>query len=235
MRRLSVLLLSGALVLTISLLACSREDKAQADASADAPAEQQEEKEWAVQTESVPSLTDAQAEVFSKATGFDDGVYNPVCVVATQVVSGTNHAFLCTGGGADGVVDGWYFVVIYEDLNGGASVSHIEKIDPNNLETINNSESGNFVGGWRVDPGATTIVPEQALEAFKKALSSQNERDLTPIATLATKDGLSQHYAVLCSQNDNSLIVVDVLLREDGSAVFSSFSRLSLYSYVTAA
>ncbi len=81
-------------------------------------------------------ITEAAQKAFDKAmeTFEDDGmVYTPVSLLSTQVVSGMNYAFLCTGHPADAEStddDTTYKVIVYADLDGNATVTSVEESTP---------------------------------------------------------------------------------------------------------
>ena len=86
---------------------------------------------WAVSTEATSTLAAEEQAIFDQAMGDLVGVeYTPVALLGTQVVAGTNYAYLCSGEVMDGQgTQGWYVVVIYEDLDGNAEVTSIESFD----------------------------------------------------------------------------------------------------------
>ena len=89
---------------------------------------------WADSEDGV--ITDDAQKAFDKAmeTYDADGMlYTPVSLLSTQVVAGTNYAFLCNGQSADAesaADDVTYKVVVYADLEGNASVTSVEEYTP---------------------------------------------------------------------------------------------------------
>ena len=56
--------------------------------------------------------------------------YEPVALLATQVVSGTNYCFLCRGTVTyPDAQPGYYYVYVYEDLSGNAEILDIQEIE----------------------------------------------------------------------------------------------------------
>lgn len=76
-------------------------------------------------------LSDDENEIFTKALEGLTGVgYQPVATLATQVVAGTNYAFLAVGTTVTAnPVNHLYVVKVYADLQGNAEVQNICGID----------------------------------------------------------------------------------------------------------
>lgn len=78
--------------------------------------------------EAVPA--DAKEAFDSAIQGYTGMNLEPKALLATQVVSGTNYAFLCLGERVvQNPVKGWYVVVVYKDLQGKAKISSVEDFD----------------------------------------------------------------------------------------------------------
>ena len=74
------------------------------------------------------TLTDELKDIFSKALEDLTGAkYEPVELVATQVVAGTNYKFLANGTKTTNpITKGTYFITIYKDLQGNVKLLDIE-------------------------------------------------------------------------------------------------------------
>ena len=72
-----------------------------------------------------PAITEQAKDVFDKAVEGSDKEYEPVSLLATQVVAGTNYCFLCQTG--DDAV-GYALVYVYADLKGDASILGVKDI-----------------------------------------------------------------------------------------------------------
>ena len=83
---------------------------------------------WASTEDS--SITEEARAVFDKATEELEGAeYEPVDLLATQVVAGRNYCFLSrVRPNAPDAVPGYAFVYIYEDLHGDAEIMNIQEI-----------------------------------------------------------------------------------------------------------
>lgn len=92
---------------------------------------------WKDETELPNMLSQEDNAVFEKAMEGLVGVgYTPVATLATQVVAGTNYAFLAVGTTVTAEpVSHLYIVKVYNDLQGNAQVSNICGLD---LSKFNN-------------------------------------------------------------------------------------------------
>ncbi len=78
-----------------------------------------------------PSMTDEVKAIFEKGMADLVGVnYVPVTYLGSQVVAGTNHAFLCQATVVTpDAVPSWVIVYLYEDLEGKVSIINIADFD----------------------------------------------------------------------------------------------------------
>ncbi len=83
---------------------------------------------WSVPED--PAVTDELLALFEKGMEGLVGVdYVPVVLLGTQVVAGTNYAFLCQGTVVvPDAVPSWKVVYLYADLEGNASVLEIADV-----------------------------------------------------------------------------------------------------------
>lgn len=107
---------------------------------------------WTVPFYKEPDMNDGAYEVFEKAFAEWTGVgFNPFALLGTQVVAGTNYAFLCLA--TPVVADPnpyWAIVYINEDLEGNANILNIVSLVPSlegNEVAADIPEAG-IVGGW---------------------------------------------------------------------------------------
>ena len=77
------------------------------------------------------TITDELKDIFNKALdGLTGAKYEPVELVATQVVAGTNFKFLANGTKTtDPITKGTYYITIYKDLQGNIELKDIEVIE----------------------------------------------------------------------------------------------------------
>ena len=87
-----------------------------------------------------PTVTEELRELFEKGTETLTGAsYIPVAYLGSQVVAGTNYAFLCQAvtayPGALETEPSYAMVYLYKDLNGGVSVLSIAEFNVGSLCT----------------------------------------------------------------------------------------------------
>ena len=77
------------------------------------------------------TITDELKDIFNKALdGLTGAKYEPVELVATQVVAGTNYKFLANGTKTTNpITKGTYYITIYKDLQGNIELKDIEVIE----------------------------------------------------------------------------------------------------------
>ena len=153
---------------------------------------------WNVPEENVVVLNDDEAAIFADAIEGLTGVgYEPIAVVATQVVAGTNRAFLCKGtlvtpeGGT-----GWYIVTIYTNLEGVSEILSIKELDCENPLIAESDDTGDIVGGWTIVEPVGDVLPADAAEVYASATEDLGAR-YTPIALLGSQLESGTNYMVL--------------------------------------
>ncbi|MDO4808206.1 MAG: hypothetical protein Q4A07_13275 [Coriobacteriales bacterium] len=197
---------------------------------------------WTVYEEPTVVLTDDEREIFQKASvGYTGVDLEPITVLATQVVAGMNYAYLCKAATvtADPVTN-LAIVVVYNDLEGNATITSVKDIDLTDLKTLESVENkGNVAGGWEVSaPSNAIILPAEANEAFSKAAENYEDEVLTPMALLATQVVSGTNYKILCqgtvpgSDARPALYIVDLYADLQGNAEFTSVSAFDLHAYV---
>ena len=118
--------------------------------------------------------------------------YEPISVLATQVVSGTNYCILCRGKAtvpnAQPVIQ---LVYIYENLQGKAELT--------NTKTIIDSEM--LDGGFTANDGDIQLEKNSDVKtAFEKATQTLTGAELEPVAYLGSQVVAGSNYLVLCKQ-----------------------------------
>ena len=141
--KVTVGLLTGMVVL--SLIGCGMAEKVNAKENVvnDAEADAQEYilGGWDTNADELALDKNADAKAaFEKAIdGLVGYSYEPIALLGTQVVAGTNYAILVRGCAATlDAVPEFQIVYIYEDLNCNASILSIQEITLNAEETVNN-------------------------------------------------------------------------------------------------
>ena len=90
-----------------------------------------EEKVGGWQAAEDPAVTEELQAVFDKGLEGLVGVgYTPVAYLGSQVVAGTNHAFLCQARTVvPDAVPRWTIVYLYEDLKGNVTLMNVADFD----------------------------------------------------------------------------------------------------------
>ena len=223
-----ILLIALCAILVFSLAACAARDTE--------PAEEAESGEsvggWTINTANVASLSEEDEKLFDTAKAASDVLYQPIAKVATQVVAGTNHAFLC-------ITDKWYFVTVYEPLDGDPEMIGASEFDVINYATLDDAD-GEAVGAWEVTEGGIYSLPAKAFSAYEKASEGLVGVEYTPIALLATQLVSGTNYRFLCNGTTvtaepvTSLYVMEVYEDLDGNAKITAIDMLDLNEYVGA-
>lgn len=182
---------------------------------------------WTVaQDRSEPSIpSEAKAAFDLAASELTDGSYRLIAYLGSQVVAGTNYAFLCTVSGR-----GLCVVKVYKDLQGGASILSTEEIaisDYTQDEQIAFPETG-MAGGWYVNDATGTTLPENVQMAYETAMTGLVGVSYTPVAYLGSQVVAGSNYAVLCrattvtAEPATALAVVIIYADLEGGAQITS-------------
>lgn len=141
-------------------------------------------------TEQSPVLTDEVREIFAKAYPDEgenegDAYYDPIALLGTQVVSGTNYKILFRKGVVgDSTAEEYAVGKIYVDLQGNVEVLSTEETD---VKTELND------GAWEVYAVAELTDDEKT--AFEGAFDGLLGVSYEPLSVIAEKD---TGYMVLC-------------------------------------
>lgn len=196
---------------------------------------------WTSFTDTTPAATKDERGVFDQATKGLVGVnYELVRVLGTQVVAGTNYAFLARGTTVTAKPTcGWYILVAYQDLKGNVTLTSIKPIDLAKPATTDKVADGNLVGGWQVkNPSNAILEPQEAGRAFFKAAENYEGINLSPIATLGTQVVSGTNYLVLCqgtpvTENPtNQLYLATLYVDLQGNAKLTNVSGFDLTAYM---
>jgi len=196
---------------------------------------------WQVADIARVELTDEEADIFTKAMEKVLGVnYEAVCVLATQVVSGTNYAFLARGTvvSAD-PVSKFYIIKVYNDLQGNASAENITEIDVLDLKTTEETAE-NLLGGWEIKgtgkPGS--LGSEEAQTSFEKATSEVLGVIYNPVQLLASQVVNGTNYIALArgrvtdADATEGLYFVTWYADLEGNSKVSDIQKMDLTAYL---
>ena len=184
-------------------------------------------------------LADDEKEIFANGLKGLTGVgYEPVRVLAKQVVSGTNNAFLAKGTLVTAAPEtDYYIVTVYTDLEGKSEFKAINKIDIANLETTT-TKNEQLLGGWTVISGGKPgyFSDEKIMNSFEKAVKDE-KMVFSPIQLLATQPVSGTNYLALCfgKDADGNADLYFVKWYEDlqGNSKLESCDICNLQYYIT--
>lgn len=228
----ALLILASVLVLA----GCAKKEPAPAET-----AEPQTLGGWTVNTKIISNvMTEEQKAVFQKAADAEtEKQYQPVAMLASQIVSGTNYAFLALETDAEGS-SGWTIVKVYRSLNDQSEISSVSVIDPSDLKTTDTGIKPGLDGGWEVNPArADAIVLDQEVSsAFAEACGEYEEAVLSPLVLIASKVVSGTKYLILAQGTDWSdssehIYACDVWLKADNTAEAVNISKLDLLAYLS--
>ena len=173
-----------------------------------------------------PKLTKARRKLFKKAfKNFVGSKVTPVAYLASQVVAGTNHLYLCRIKAVVPNAQEYYcFVTIYEDLDGNVTVSKISTTDA--VTKINE-----LPGGWFQSSSAK--VSKGLRTALDDALMGLVGVGYTPVAVLSQQVVAGMNYCLLCESRivypgapvNYSLVYLYVGL--DGKSEITDIARIA--------
>ena len=167
---------------------------------------------------------------FEKATGALAGMeYEPLAVIGTQVVAGTNYCILCRGKAT--VPDAKTCIVlvyIYEDLQGNAEITGSKTIIGDEI----------LDGGWSANSGDTDIAKNADVKkAFEKSTETLTGAVLEPVAYLGSQVVAGSNYRLLCKSTatvpgaETEYALVTVYADLNGNAEISDISEITFGKY----
>lgn len=218
------------------------EEEAEEDIATELPEETAEEEPaadlsvplaggWTVSADPITSrLTEDEQAVFDQVVAMTGMDYEPAAVLATQVVAGTNYAYLCREKEGD---QEWIVVTVFSGLNGETQVLNAHTLALYNLLTTDKALPVGLSGGWTLR-GAdnAAALPEEAQVAFDQAVEAVEE-SLSPIVLLGTQVVAGINYKVL-AQAEDALYLVTVYAPIAGDASIIETEMLDLLAYVSA-
>lgn len=191
---------------------------------------------WTVSTDPASAAIpeDAKAALDAALEGLDGVGYEPLAYLGSQVVAGTNYAFLCRSTVVyPGAEAGLSIVKVYRDLEGNASILDIKDIaisDYTEDSELSYAEEG-LAGGWTLASDAeSAAMPENVQTAFDTATAGLMGVGYHPLAYLGSQVVAGANYAVLCSatsmtaEPQSALAVITIYADLEGGAQILSVS-----------
>lgn len=155
---------------------------------------------WQIGEVAREDLDDREREIFNQAMETILGEdYEPVCVLATQLVSGKNYAYLARGTTVTAEpVSSFCIIKIYENLEGKADLLSIAEINLSDIQTRQDSDEM-ILGGWEVkDSGRPgSLGSAEVQESFDKAVADLTGVGYNPIQLLARQLVNGNNYIAL--------------------------------------
>ena len=156
---------------------------------------------WTANTDiKAVNISDNVSKAFTKATAEYDGMtFEPIALLGTQVVSGTNYMLLCKGTTVtNNPTTSLKIVILYNDLNNKSSITSVKDFDYTqyvNKDIPTNTKQ--LSGGWTVYQNMkSATLSTDVKEAFTKATSVVGV-EYTPVAYLGSQIVSGTNYAVL--------------------------------------
>jgi len=163
----------------------------------------------------------------------------PASLLAVQLVAGKNYTYVVKGENVTpGVKEGWYIVVVYQDLRGNAKVTHLNEINLSNLHTV--TEVTAPMGSWAIEQaGSDQALPEDVQSDFDKAEKNQyDDISFQALALLGTRTNDGTDYMILCKgtiyqENPvNALYFVTLSVDTEGNAVITDAGLVNIIEYI---
>ena len=188
-------------------------------------------------------LSEDEITRFSKAVEGLVGVgYTPIQVIATQLVNGTNYAYLAQGTTITAnPKKSFYIVKVYEDSKGNVELTSAMEIETDYVMTAS-EDNQNQLGGYKATTtGKVGMFSDEAAQAsFEKAMESYTGMKFNPIVLIGKQVVNGTNYIGLVrgepvTQNpETKIYVVQWHSDLDGSAKIEDVNLLYLAYYLEA-
>lgn len=192
-KSISVILCVAMLLSVIVLAGCGKKNQEEPQGNAVGG--------WTAATEfAAPTMPDYAKEVFEKATGELDGAtYDAVAYLGSQIVAGTNYAFLCnvttvTAEPATALK----VVKIYADLEGNVEITNVSDVDITAFTETKEIGFEQLDGGWGCAEAVGGKLDADVQTAFDKAMDGMEGVSYEPVALLGSQVVAGSNYAILC-------------------------------------
>ena len=186
-------------------------------------------------------LTQEEKEIFEKATAEMLSVkYEPIRVIATQIVNGTNYAYLVAQSKVvENPTKEFYIIKIYKDLEGNVDFKAINKLDPTSIVAKDAQEQ--LMGGYEVEgpDNSGILLDENAQSSFNKAAEAYVGVNLQPVQLLASQIVNGTNYIALCKGQTvsekpvNGIYIVTWHADLNGDGQITDVALLDLAYYTT--
>ena len=151
------------------------------------------------------SLSENEKNIFEKATKTNSQYkFEPINLIASQVVSGTNYMYLCNATDENNNTSLKVAIVNYDlkknatllSVNDFHAAKYVGKTIETNIEEL--------TGSWNVKEGSKGLeLDKESSLAFKKAIATLTKVKYTPIGLLAKQKNSDINYAILAYGKSN--------------------------------
>lgn len=178
---------------------------------------------------------DAQAAL-DKALGELDGAnYTAVAYLGSQVVAGTNYAFVCAvAPTVESPSVSLETVTVYCDLDGNASILSTEKIDISKYTENKDIDFSDMTGAFSVENAVGAALPQSVKTAFSMATQDLTGVKYKPLVCLGSQVVAGTNYAVLCKATSvteepkSALAVAVIYVNPKGGAELTSICGFNI-------
>ena len=195
-----------------------------------------------VLTDKQVGLEEADIKLFNDAKeGYVGMDLEPIALLGTQVVAGTNYMFLAKGTPVVQNPESSYkVVVIYKDLQGNTSISKVNDFDYTKYVSKDiESNATELVGGWTTEaPGKLNVLDDENAEAaWEKATETLTGMSFNPIAIVGKQVVAGTNYAVLSyakgsyEGSKEEIYLVTLYDGVDGTKELSSIAYVDLADF----
>ena len=188
-------------------------------------------------TESPEAVLDDELKaVFEEAAAQWDGAggMKPVALLGTQIVSGTNYAFL-----AQNICDGkvkYLVAIVYQDLKGGVELSKVTDIEVT-AENFGAPTENGLAGGWQIAENNYAAPNRTDMEILADAEQGLTDTPSQLIAKLGQQVVSGMNYICLCKTAANEeepygkLMMVTVYQDLDGKSEITDSADFNIADF----
>ena len=184
--------------------------------------------------QSTEFLDEDLKDAFSSASSsYTSEKFNLISLLGELVFAGKNYMLLCQS------ENGYKIVVLYRDLEGNSSFTHINDFDFKKYVNENISlKQEESVGGWEtIIPGKPIMLEENAQYAFDTATSKLVGVTYYPIAVLAKENKSGVNYAMMCygrmsdKNGTTGVYLLTINVDENNTSEIVSIAGIDLSNY----
>ena len=158
---------------------------------------------WTLKSDySTTNISEEEQTMFEDAMNTYTGMlFEPIALIGTQIVSGTNYMFLCKGITVTSEPkSSLKVVIVYKDLEGTAKITKVSDFDVTNYvnQENDNSSNVNLSGGWTTNvANYKNVLSDSDKTMFDNATIELTGVGYEPISVVATQVVAGTNYAVL--------------------------------------